>query len=112
MNEEPDITQAVLRLFEVAQTQYGDSIENYWFHDSENCPACNKKIDFFQFNEKNAISLNAYIYHDTNTLIAYMLCARCAKEIIRKNKLSKKIYKDLEQTLKDSYTKFIKQSAS
>jgi ssDNA-binding Zn-finger/Zn-ribbon topoisomerase 1 len=112
VNDESDYTHAVMQLFEAAQAQYGDAIESHWFYESENCPACNKQIDTLQLGEKTALSINAYIYRDTNTLIAYILCGRCAKEIIRKSKLSKKIYKDLEQKLKDSYTKFIKQSAS
>jgi len=112
MNSDSDITQAVMRLFETAQNQFGDSIENFWFHESENCPACNRHIDTIKMGDKLAISLNAYIYRDLNTLIAYLLCERCAKEILRKSKLSKSIYKDLEENLKNSYTDFIKQSAS
>lgn len=112
MQDDPNIIEAVYKLFDNAKNLYGDAIENYWFNDSENCPACGRKIDAIQLGEKSAVSLNAFIYRELNTLIAYFLCGKCAKEIIRKSKLSKAIYKNLEERLKNSYTKFIKQSAS
>ncbi len=112
MEENSNIIEAVYQLFDNAKKQYGDAIENYWFNDSETCPACTKKIDTFQFGKKSAISLNAFIYRDMNTLIAYFLCSRCAKEIFKKSKQSKMIYTNLEENLKNAYTGFIKHSAS
>lgn len=112
MEENSKIIEAVFQLFDNAKRQYGDTIENYWFNDSKLCPACNKKIDIFRFGEKSAISLNGFIYRDLNTLIAYFLCSRCAKEIFRKSKQSKIIYPKLEENLKKAYTEFIKGSAS
>lgn len=112
MEDDSGIIQAVYQLFETAKENYGDSIENYWVNEGENCPACDKKIDLMQFGGKSAISLNAFIYRDMNTLIAYFLCGKCAKEIIRKSKQSKSIYANLEENLKKSYTEFIKSSAS
>lgn len=112
MENNSEIVETLYQLFDNAKNQYGDAIENYWFNDSEVCPACSKKIDVFKFGEKSALSLNAFIYRDMNTLIAYLLCGRCAKEIIRKGKNAKSIYKDLEENLKLNYTEFIKHSAS
>jgi hypothetical protein len=112
MEDNPEIISAVYQLFDNAKNLYGDAIENYWFNDSENCPACGKVIDIFQFGAQSAVSLNAFIYRDMNTLIAYLLCGKCAKELLRKSKNSKSIYKNLEENLKNSYTKFVKQSAS
>ena len=112
MEDNPEITEAVFELFNNAQRMYGDAVENYWFYEGENCPACGKKIDLMQFGGKSAVSLNAFIYRDLNTLIAYFLCSRCAKEILRKSKQSKIIYPKLEENLKKAYTEFIKGSAS
>ena len=112
MEDNPEIISAVYALFDNAKKTYGDAVENYWFNDSENCPACSKKIDMMEFREKSAISLNAFIYRDMDTLIAYFLCGRCAKEIFRKSKQSKIIYPKLEENLKKAYVDFIKGSAS
>ena len=112
MEDNPEIVEALYQLFDNAKNQYGDAIENYWFNDSENCPACGKNIDAMQLGHKSALSLNAFIYRDMNTLIAYLLCGKCAKEIFRKSKQSKSIYKNLEENLKLNYTEFIKHSAS
>jgi len=112
MEDNPEIINAVYQLFDNAKNLYGDAIENYWFNDSENCPACGKVIDIFQFGAQSALSLNAFIYRDMNTLIAYLLCGKCAKELRRQSKNSKSIYKNLEENLKNSYTNFVKQSAS
>ncbi|MEO8233281.1 MAG: hypothetical protein ABI638_13435 [Ignavibacteriota bacterium] len=112
MEDNSEIVEALYQLFDNAKNQYGDAIENYWFNDSEDCPACSKRIDAFKFGEKSALSLNAFIYRDMNTLIAYLLCGKCAKEIFRKSKQSKSIYKILEDNLKLNYTEFIKHSAS
>ena len=112
MEDNPEIISAVYALFDNAKRMYGAVVENYWFYDSENCPACSRKIDTLQLGEKSAISLNSFTYRDLNTLIAYFLCGRCAKEIFRKSKQSKIIYPKLEENLKKAYTEFIKGSAS
>ncbi len=112
MEDNPEIIGAVHALFDNAKRMYGDAVENYWFNDSETCPACERKIDTLQFGKKAAVSLNAFIYRDMNTLIAYLLCSRCATEIFRKSKQSKIIYPKLEENLKKAYTEFVKNSAS
>jgi hypothetical protein len=112
MEDNTDITGAVYELFNNAKRMYGDAVENYWFCESETCPACARKIDTLQFGKKAAISLNAFVYRDMNTLIAYFLCSRYATEIFRKSKQSKIIYPKLEENLKKAYTEFIKGSAS
>lgn len=112
MEDDIRVVSAVYELFDNAKRMYGDSIENYWFNDSEICPACGKKIDIFKFGKETAISLNGYMYRDMNALIAYLLCGRCATEIFRKSKKSKSIYKNLEENLQKTYTEFMKSSAS
>lgn len=112
MEDDVQVISAVYELFDNAKRMYGDSIENYWFYDSEHCPACGKKIDIFKFGKENAISLNGYMYRDMNVFIAYLLCGRCATEIFRKSNKSKIIYKNLEENLKNAYAQFMKSSAS
>ena len=112
MDNEESLVSAIYQLFDQAKSMYGDIIENYWFYESEICPGCGSEIDTLKFGEEDAVSLNAYMYRDLNTLIAYLLCSNCVTEIFRKSKKSKTIYPKIEENLKNSYLEFVKKSSS
>lgn len=112
MDNDELLVSAIYQLFDEAKDMYGDIIENYWFYDRETCPGCGSELDTLKFGDEDALSLNAYMYRDLNTLIAYLLCSNCASEIFRKSKKSKTIYPKIEENLKNSYLEFVKKSSS
>jgi hypothetical protein len=72
------------KFFSQAKAQFGDAVKSFWFYDGELCPACNRRaIGTIKFNEKNALSLNAFIYRQSGVLIGYFLCESCASRIFK-----------------------------
>jgi predicted metal-binding protein len=63
--------------------QHGVAVKSRWFHDADGCPGCGRKVTSMKFKGQNAMSLNAYIYREHAVLIAYLLCGKCARRIIR-----------------------------
>lgn len=111
--KENNIEDALVELFAKCKERYGDEIENFWFYEGEKCPCCNKrKIDALTMGKDSALSLNAFMYWDMNTLIGYLLCSRCITDLFRGNDSQKKMYGHLEQNLKDAYHDHLKSSAS
>jgi len=80
---------------------YGDAVEKIWFYDGEICPSCNKReIDTLKLGEESALSLNAYMYHELNTLIGYFLRSRCITDLLGSTVQQKSNYEKLEQNLR------------
>jgi len=103
----------LVELFAKSKEMYGDAIENFWFYDGDNCPCCNKrKIDAVKMGKDLALSLNAFMYRDMNTLIGYLLCSYCVTDLFGNEVKQKSMYKYLEQNLKDAYHDHLKSSAS
>lgn len=69
-------------MFAMAKTQFGDAIKTYWFHASDACPGCGRRVDALRRRGKRALSLNAFIHRKPGVLIGYLLCPRCAKQVM------------------------------
>ena len=81
MKKEHDIDNMMAQLLLQYEEQYGNTIKSYWFHESDFCPSCGRKVDFFKVKRGQAISLNGFLYRQRNVLLGYFLCGRCAKRI-------------------------------
>ena len=111
--EKSNIEDLLFELLGKANEMYGDEVERIWFYDGELCPNCNKrKIDVLKMGEESALSLNAYMYHEMNTLIGYFLCSRCITDLLGSTVQQKSNYEKLEQNLKNAYHDHLKLSTS
>lgn len=111
--DEDNIIDVINEFFSKTREMYGDAVEKIWFYDGETCPCCNKrKIDALNMGKESALSLNAFMYHDLNTLIGYFLCSRCVTDLLGNTAKQKSMYANLEQNLKDGYHDHLKSSAS
>lgn len=103
----------LLELLNKADEMYGDAVEKIWFYDEDLCPACRKrKIDALVMGKETALSLNAFIYRELNTLIGYFLCSYCVTNIFAKGDKQKDLYLTLEANLKNGYHDYLKSEAS
>lgn len=111
--EDNNIEAALFELLSRTNEMNGDAVEKIWFYDGELCPSCNKrKIDAVVMGEESALSLNAFMYRDLNTLIGYFLCSYCVTNLFGKGDKQKILYDKLEENLKTAYHEHIKTQAS
>lgn len=102
-----------LELLNKADEIYGEKVDKIWFYDGKICPFCNKReIDALKMGEESALSLNAYMYHEMNTLIGYFFYRRCITDLLGNTVQQKSNYEKLEQNLKNAYRDHLKLSAS
>jgi hypothetical protein len=107
------IDNILLELLSRADEIYGEAVEKIWFYDGDLCPSCMKrKIDALVIGKDPALSLNAFIYRDLNTLIGYFLCSHCATDVFAKGEKHKELYHNLEENLKTAYHIYLKSQAS
>jgi hypothetical protein len=80
----------LLRMFYTqAKAQFGDAVQDYWFYDSDLCPACTQRSGgAIKYKGRDALSLNAFIYWEKGILIGYFLCEICAGKIFRAAKIN------------------------
>ncbi len=79
-----EVDELLGRFFAQAKAQFGDAVKSYWFYDGNLCPACNQRpLGTIKYNNKDALSLNAFIYRERGVLIGYFLCEKCARQIFR-----------------------------
>ena len=112
-NDYDEYLDALLgQMFFQAQAQFGDAIKSYWFYDGAGCPACGLPIDFLEFEGREALSLNAFIYREHGVLIGYLLCGRCAQKIIRDtdrdSRQQKAIHAAIESNLIKGYKRYLR----
>jgi hypothetical protein len=98
------------QLYLQARMQYGDAIKSKWFHDGDGCPGCGRKVTAMKFKGQNAMSLNAYIYREHGVLIAYLLCGKCGRKIIRDAEAdplasTTALHSEIEKNLKAAFLK-------
>ena len=89
------------KLYAQAKTQFGDAIQSYWFYSGDRCPACSQRsVGVIKFNDKNALSMNAFIYRARGVLIGYLLCETCADESfkMRRKTLTRKRHCTLQSS--------------
>lgn len=107
------VDNIIFELLNKANEMHGNQVEKIWFYEGEICPSCTKrKIDAVVMGEDSALSVNAYMYHDLNTLIGYFLCSYCVTDLFAKGDKQKKLYENLEENLKAAYHKHLKFEAS
>jgi hypothetical protein len=100
------------KLYAQAKTQFGDAIRSYWFYNGDLCPACSQRsVGVIKFNDKNALSVNAFIYRERGVLIGYLLCETCAVRIFQdaqKNPYTQTpLHAAIERNLRFAYLSFI-----
>jgi hypothetical protein len=97
-----NISDLLEMLFRQAQTQFGSAIKARWLYDADGCPGCGREIDATKIKGKDALSLNAFIYREHGVLIAYLLCGKCGKKVIRA-KFQTDLHREIENNLKQRY---------
>jgi hypothetical protein len=107
-----EISNLLEQLFRQAQMQFGSAVKSRWFHDGDACPGCGREIDGMKFKGKSALSLNAFIFRDHGVLIAYLLCGKCARHILReaeKNPFGGQtaLHTEIEKNLKQVFLKHL-----
>lgn len=98
-------------IFRQAQMQFGSAVKSRRLHDGEGCPGCGREIGETKFRGKSALSLNAFIFREHGVLIAYLLCGKCAKYILKKSKKdptgTTPLHIKIEQNLKSAFLKYL-----
>ncbi len=83
MNEKSAAEALLAEMYSRAKAQFGSAVKAYWFYASEVCPGCQRPVDTWRHKNREALSLNAFIYRERGVLIGYLLCERCARDIFR-----------------------------
>ena len=106
------LNSALAQMLQQAQAQFGDAVKAHWFYESETCPSCGREIDTMTYKGENALSLNAFIYHERGVLIGYLLCGRCAGKIMtdaKKNPYQQTaLHTKIEENLTEAYKQYIR----
>src|SRR6186713_1867595 len=101
-----ELAELLEMTFRQAQMQFGSAVRSRWMHDGDGCPGCGSKINFTKYKKKNCLSLNAFIYREHGVLIAYLLCSKCANQVIgAKSELP--LHGEIEKTLKAAFVKHL-----
>jgi hypothetical protein len=101
-----DTSQLLELIFSQAQMQFGSAVRSRWLHDGDGCPGCGREIDATKFKGKDALSLNAFIFREHGVLIAYLLCGRCAKQVMKATQ-DLPLHTEIEKNLKQAYLKHL-----
>src|SRR5262245_1695327 len=101
-----EISELLEQLFWQAKMQFGDSVKSRWFHDGDGCPGCGKVIGGMKFKGKSALSINAFIFREHGVLIAYLLCGKCAKQVIGAT-ATIPLHAEIEKNLKQAFVKHL-----
>ena len=80
-----EISDLLELLFSQAKMQFGSAVASRWLYDGDGCPGCRREVKAMKFKGKNAMSLNAFIFREHGVLIAYLLCGKCARYILRES---------------------------
>lgn len=102
------IDEMLRQFYKQARAQFGDTIRDYWFHDSDLCPACMRRQGgAVKYQGKDALSLNAFIYRAKGILIGYFLCTICAGKVLRAAKINPyqqaPLHEEIERNLIAAY---------
>ena len=107
-----EINDPLELLFRQAQMQFGSAIKSRWFYDGDGCPGCGREIDAVKIKEERAMSLNAFIFRAHGVLIAYLLCGKCVREVIRLSDENSyggqtPLHAEIEKNLKKAFVKHL-----
>jgi hypothetical protein len=104
-----EIADTLEQLFRMAQRQFGSAVKSRWLHDGDGCPGCGREIDGVKLRGRDMLSLNAFIFREHGVLIAYLLCGKCVKYIIKKSKKdpvgTTPLHVKIERNLKEAFLK-------
>ena len=78
-----DIAELMDTLFLQAKIRFGRAIKGTTFHDRDECPGCGGKLSTGKHKGQDTISLNTFIFREHGMLIAYLLCGKCGKKVIK-----------------------------
>ncbi|CAN5402214.1 hypothetical protein BH20ACI2_BH20ACI2_28390 [soil metagenome] len=101
-----EISDLLEQLFRQAKMQFGSAVKSRWFHDGDGCPGCGRKIDGMKYKGKDVLSLNAFIFREHGVLIAYILCGKCGKKVIKATSNSP-LHSEIEKNLKQAFLKHL-----
>ncbi|HYJ90723.1 MAG TPA: hypothetical protein VEV84_05400 [Pyrinomonadaceae bacterium] len=101
-----DIADLLEQLFRQAQMQFGSAVKSHWFYDRDGCPGCGQEIDTVKWKKKKALSLNAFIYREHGVLIGYLLCGKCAKQVINATQ-NLPLHSEIEKNLKQAFLRHL-----
>jgi hypothetical protein len=106
-----EIGETLEQLFRMAQRQFGTAVKGHWLHDGDGCPGCGREIDALKYKGKDSLSLNAFIFREHGVLIAYLLCSKCVKYIMKKSKKdpvgTTPLHLKIEKNLKEAFIKHL-----
>ena len=106
-----EISDLLELLFRQAQMQFGSAVKSRWLHDGDGCPGCGREIKAMEFKGKNALSLNAFIFREHGVLIAYLLCGKCARYVLRESERNPfgqtPLHTEIEKNLKQAFFKHL-----
>ena len=101
-NFSASLNAALAKFFAQTEKQFGKAIKVYRFHDEKSCPGCGRPVDFMKIKGENAMSINGFIYRQRGVLIAYLLCSRCAQQVMRDAKKSPGVETALHDTIEQN----------
>jgi hypothetical protein len=101
-----EIAEMLEMIFRQAQMQFGSAVKSRRLHDGDGCPGCGAAINVMKYKKKNCLSLNAYIYREHGVLIAYLLCSKCANQVIKATK-DLPLHAEIEKNLKAAFIKHL-----
>ena len=106
-----EVSDLLEQLYRQAQIQFGSAVKSRWMYDGDGCPGCGREIDTMKYRGKKALSLNAFIFREHGVLIAYLLCGRCANEILQESKSNPfgptPLHAVIERNLKEAFVKHL-----
>ncbi len=96
-------------MFRAAKMQHGAAVRSMWMHRETACPGCSGKMKPMREKGKDLLSLNTFFYREHSVIIAYMLCGKCAKKVIKlteeKYPGTTALHEEIEKNLKSTFLK-------
>ncbi len=111
MNPEDYAHAALAQMFALAKAQFGSAVKGQWFYGDDGCPGCGGEVDAVKYKGEDTLSLNAFIYRPRGVLIGYLLCERCARQVMRAAQrippAKIPLHATIEQTLIQAYQRYL-----
>ena len=101
-----EITELLEMMFLQAKIRFGSAVKSRWLHDGDGCPGCGSEINATKYKKKDCLSLNTFIYREHGVLIAYMLCSKCANQVIKATS-TLPLHAEIEKNLKSAFIKHL-----
>jgi hypothetical protein len=99
-----EVAELLEMMFQQARIRFGSAVRSRWLHSGDDCPGCGSEINVTKYKKKNCLSLNTYIYREHGVLIAYLLCSKCANQVIRAT-TNLPLHAEIEKNLEAAFIK-------